>query len=290
MEKTTSAEPYPAAAQTLEDDVAFEDDNLKVVNTYQPIGVVAAICPWNFPLVLAIAKISAALLTGNCVILKPSPFTPYSSLKFVELTTAFLPPGVLQVVSGGSDVGALLTTHVGVRKVSFTGSTATGKRVMESAAKTLKRVTLELGGNDGCIVCEDVDVESAARAIAGGCFFNAGQMCVATKRVYVHRNVYPEFMTHFLREVSGFKADAPDGVPTVFGPVSNKMQFDIVQSIIEDCERNGYEVLSGGSKGTGGEGLWVSPTVVSNPPDSSRIVREEQFGKATPTLHASSAP
>ncbi|SPO06188.1 related to aldehyde dehydrogenase (NAD+), mitochondrial [Cephalotrichum gorgonifer] len=271
------------AAQSLDDEIAFEDESLKIVTTYHPLGVVAAICPWNFPLVLAIAKVAASLVTGNCMIIKPSPFTPYSTLKFVELASAILPPGVLQALNGGGDVGAMLTQHPGVQKLSFTGSAATGKRIMASAAGSLKRITLELGGNDGCIVCDDVDVERVAREVAMGCFFHAGQMCVATKRVYVHRSVYPEFMTHFLRTVDGLKTDAPVEEPSVFGPISNKMQFEIVKALIEDCEKNGYEVLTGGTNGVG-NGLWVSPTVVNNPPDDSRIVKEEQFGPIIPIM------
>ncbi|KAJ2898194.1 hypothetical protein MKZ38_004120 [Zalerion maritima] len=232
------------AAQSLEDEVAFQDETLKIINTHQPLGVVAAIFPWNFPLVLAMGKIAAGLVTGNC---------------FVELASQVLPPGVLQELNGGGDVGAMLVKHRTVQKVSFTGSTAAGKRIMESASGTLKRITLELGGNDGCIVCHDVDVQSVAREVAVGCFFHSGQMCLATKRIYVRRDVYALFLSQFLRE------------------------FAVVKSLIEDCEHNDYEILAGGTKGMG-KGLWIPPTVVNNPPDDSRIVKEEQFGPIIPLL------
>lgn len=269
----------------MEDEVAFEDETLKIVTTHHPIGVVAAICPWNFPLVLAMGKLAAGLATGNCVIVKPSPFTPYATLKFVELAAAILPPGVLQALNGGGDVGALLAAHPRVQKISFTGSTATGRRIMESAAGSLKRVTLELGGNDGCVVCGDVagdDIGRVAREVAVGCLFHAGQMCVATKRVYVHRDVYPAFMDRFLREVEGMRVGAPADEPSVFGPVSNRLQFEIVKSLVEDCERNGYQLLGGGIKQETATGLWIPPIVVNNPPDDSRIVKEEQFGEKSP--------
>ncbi|KAH6884844.1 aldehyde dehydrogenase-like protein [Thelonectria olida] len=271
------------ASQTLPDEVVFEDDTLKIVATHEPLGVVAAICPWNFPLVLAMGKIATGLLTGNCVIVKPSPFTPYATLKFVELASAVLPAGVLQALNGDVNLGALITRHPDIQKISFTGSTATGKKIMEASAATLKRVTLELGGNDGCIVCPDVDVPSTAAQVAVGCFFHSGQMCVATKRVYVHKDIFDEFMKHFLQEVSKIKIDRPPQEWSVLGPVTNRMQYDIVKSYIDDCEKNGYKVVAGGS-GELGNGLWIPPTVVENPPEDSMIVNGEQFGPIIPVL------
>lgn len=238
----------------------------------------AAICPWNFPLVLAMGKIAAGLLTGNSVIVKPSPFTPYATLKFVELATAVLPAGVLQALNGDAGLGGSMTRHAGIQKISFTGSTITGKKILEAAAGTLKRVTLELGGNDGCIVCPDVDVASTAAQVAVGCFFHSGQMCVATKRVYVHEDVFEEFMKHFLQEVAKMKIERPPKEWSVLGPVTNRMQYEIVKSYIDDCEKKGYKMVAGGSAELG-KGLWISPTVVENPPEGSMIVQGEQFGE-----------
>lgn len=276
--------PYPQnllAKVHLEDEVTFEDASLKIVATHTPLGIVGAICPWNFPLILSNIKIVSSLVTGNCVIVKPSPFTPYSVLKSVELLIPVLPPGVVQVLNGGADLGAAMTTHPGIAKISFTGTVATGKRVMESCARTLKRLTLELAGNDACVVTEDVDVAETAGKVATGCFFNAGQMCVATKRVYVHESVYEPFLEAFTKEVQkAFAVNGDAAAPSLFGPVSNKAQYEVVQEIVRDCEKNGYDVVAAENP-LDGKGLWVPPTIVVKPPEDSMLVREEQFGKST---------
>lgn len=243
------------------------------------MGVVGAIAPWNFPLALSSLKISSALITGNCIILKPSPFTPYATLKVAEICRDLVPAGVLQVLNGGGDLGAAMTAHSGIDKITFTGSTATGRAVMAACAATMKMVTLELGGNDAAIVCEDVDVLEVAGKVAGGSFFNGGQMCVATKRVYVHESIYEAFLQTYVAIVeSQFKAGHDQAEMTVFGPLSNKPQFEILKEFMADCKRNNLNIVSGG--GIGEKGFWVEPTVVSNPPDDSRIVRDEQFGKS----------
>ena len=146
-------------AMKLAEEVLEEDEEKKVINRYTPLGVCCGIVPWNYPILLMVGKVAPALLTGNCMIIKPSPYTPYCNLKLGEVGMQFFPPGVLQVLSGGDDLGPMLTAHPGIDKISFTGSSATGKKVMESASKTLKRITLELGGNDPAIVCEDVDID-----------------------------------------------------------------------------------------------------------------------------------
>lgn len=143
----------------LPEEVIEENDERKVINRYTPLGVCCGIIPWNYPILLACGKLAPALSTGNTLLIKPSPFTPYCDLKLVELGRKFFPPGVLQVLSGGDDLGPMLTAHPDIDKISFTGSIPTGKKVMESCAKTLKRITLELGGNDPAIICEDVDIE-----------------------------------------------------------------------------------------------------------------------------------
>jgi acyl-CoA reductase-like NAD-dependent aldehyde dehydrogenase len=262
----------------LADEIVYEDAAVKIVATHTPLGVVAAICPWNFPLVLAMGKIAAGLLTGNCVIVKPSPLTPYTTLKVVELALNIFPPGVVQVLNGGAELGRDITIHPGINKISFTGSTATGRKIMENAASSLKRVTLELGGNDATIVCDDVDVASVAQQVAQGCLFHSGQMCVATKRVYVHKSIYVEFLAALVKEFEAVTTHTPYDTPSTFGPLQNHMQFSIIRDYIEDCKAQGYKFSSGG-KVEEGPGLWIQPTIVDRPPDDSLVVAGEQFGE-----------
>lgn len=266
------------AKVSLEDEITHDGDTLKVLTTHQPLGTVAAICPWNFPIILSNIKIVSALSTGNCVILKPSPFTPYSVLKSIELTQGLFPPGVMQVLNGGGELGAAMTLHPGIDKVTFTGSSATGKMVMENCAKSLKKVTLEMSGNDAGIVCEDVDIKKVAAQIAAGSLFNTGQMCVCTKRVYVHESIYDEFLEELVLQVeAGFGINRDATAPTLFGPLSNRMQFDITSKFLEDCKTKGYNIVSGG-QAPEGPGFWMAPTIVSRPPDDALIVQQEQFG------------
>lgn len=166
-----------------------EDDDKVMTTRYTPLGVVGAICPWNFPIVLALGKIIPALLTGNTIIVKPSPYTPYTTLKIVEIAQEVFEPGVVQAVGGDDKLGPMLTAHPGIAKISFTGSIATGKKIMAACASTLKRVTLELGGNDASVVCEDVDIKKVAPELAMGAFQNSGQVCVATKRIFIHEKM-----------------------------------------------------------------------------------------------------
>ncbi|KAH7635895.1 aldehyde dehydrogenase domain-containing protein [Sordaria sp. MPI-SDFR-AT-0083] len=283
---------YADPTNALSDHIQFEDSSVKIIATHVPLGVVAAICPWNFPLILSNLKVVSSLVTGNCVIVKPSPFTPYAVLKWIELVAAeeILPLGVLQVLNGGADLGQQMTLHPGIAKVSFTGTIAVGKAVMAACAKTLKKVTLELAGNDACIVCADADLPKAVKSVAGGAFFNAGQVCVATKRVYVHESVYEEFARRLVEEVRGSYTVVEDAsVPSVFGPVSNKVQFETVKRIVEDCKRGGYEIVTGGEVRESGKeeekkGFWLEPTIVKGPPEDSMLVREEQFGPILPVL------
>lgn len=271
----------------LSDEVQHEDEHSKVVATHVPLGVVGAICPWNFPLILANMKVVSSLVTGNCVIVKPSPFTPYAVMKWVELSRGILPPGVFQVVNGGADLGAAMTAHPGIAKITFTGTTATGKRVLAACAKTLKKVTLELAGNDACVVCADADLDLAVPSIAGGGFFNAGQVCVASKRIYVHESIYQVFLERLVKEVEARYAIQDDGqAPSVFGPVDNRVQFEVVKGIIEDCKRKGYDIVTGGkTEGVREKGYWLPPTIVSRPPEESVLVQEEQFGEFISSLY-----
>ena len=248
------------------------------------MGVVGAITPWNFPIILGAVKIASALITGNYIIVKPSPFSPYSTMKLVEVCHDLLPPGVLQVLSGAGDLGAAMTLHPGIAKISFTGSIATGRQVLANCGKTMKRVTLELGGNDAAIVCEDVDVSEVAAKVAVGAFSNGGQVCLATKRVYVHESISAAFLEAYDPAVEAqFETGGDAAAMTVFGPLSNRQQFNIVKEFIEDSKMNNHKIASGGKVGE--KGFWIEPTIVARPPEESRIVKEEQFGKGLPRTH-----
>lgn len=248
---------------------------MKIVSIHSPIGVVGAICPWNFPLVLATAKIAAALVTGNCIIVKPSPFTPYSTLKFAEIAATILPPGVFQALNGDAELGKSITLHAGIDKISFTGSTTTGKTIMANAATTLKSLTLELGGNDATIVFPDVVIDDVAFQVALGCFFNAGQMCVATKRVYVHESIYEQFRESLVNAVRNL-TQAPSTV-SVFGPLQNKMQYEVIKNLIADSREQGHQFALGENQPPQ-PGLFIDPVIIDRPPDSSALVQKEQFG------------
>ncbi|KAF2808125.1 aldehyde dehydrogenase-like protein [Mytilinidion resinicola] len=267
---------------TLEDEVVQGEDREYVLR-YQPLGVVAAICPWNYPLGQATMKFLPGLMAGNTVIVKPSPFSPYSALKLVEIAQGILPPGVLSVLNGNDNLGPLLTTHPSIAKISFAGSVATGKKIAEAAAKTLKRVTLELGGNDATIVCKDVDIEKAAPQVILGAFFNTGQVCAGTKRIYIHEDIYPQFLEAIAKAARSFKVGASDAEGVTIGPVQNEMQYNKVKSIFEDSKTQGHKTIGNGAV-IDKKGFFFEPTIVDQPPANSRIVTEEQFGPIVPSM------
>ncbi len=248
-----------------------------------PLGVVGAISPWNFPMILAMFKVGPALLAGNTMVLKPSPFTPLTTLKFGELAAEILPAGVLNIVTGGDDLGPWMTSHPGFDKISFTGSTATGRRVMQSAAPTLKRVTLELGGNDAAIVMPDVDVEKVAEELFWAAFRNNGQICIATKRMYVHKDVYEPLKQALVAYAKTVKVGDGAEQGTQIGPINNKQQYDRVLDLIQDAKDKGYQFLVGGETADV-PGYFIPVTILDNPPEDSRIVQEEQFGPVLPLL------
>lgn len=248
-----------------------------------PLGVVGAIAPWNFPLILAMFKIGPALLAGNTMVLKPSPFTPLATLKLAELVKDMVPPGVLNIITGGDQLGPWMTSHPGFDKISFTGSTATGRRVMESAAPTLKRVTLELGGNDAAIVMPDVDVEKVAEELFWAAFRNNGQICIATKRMYVHRDIYEPLKDALVAYARTVKVGDGSEQGTQIGPINNAPQYRRVLDLIQDAKDKGYTFLTGGNP-SDVPGYFVPITILDNPPEDSRIVQEEQFGPVLPLL------
>jgi acyl-CoA reductase-like NAD-dependent aldehyde dehydrogenase len=248
-----------------------------------PIGVVGAISPWNYPLLLAMFKLGPALLAGNVVVLKPSPFTPLTTLKIGELIKDIVPRGVLNIVSGSDRLGPWITAHPGIDKISFTGSTATGKRVMESAAHGLKRIALELGGNDPAIILPDADPEEIAEQIFWAAFGNNGQICIASKRVYVHADIYDRLCCAIVAYAKTIKIGDGAEQGTQIGPINNRPQYDRVIDLIRDAQNQGYTFLTGGLPDDM-PGYFVPITIVDNPPESSRIVQEEQFGPIMPLL------
>lgn len=272
------------AKQSLPDEVLVDTDERRVITRHTPLGVVGAIAPWNFPILLAIWKIAPALLAGNTIVVKPSPFTPLCTLKLGELCQRFLPPGVFNVVSGGDDLGKWMTAHPDINKIAFTGHTETGKHVMRSAAVNLKRLTLELGGNDPAIVLPDVDAKAIAPQLFWACFQNNAQFCDATKRLYVHEKVYDEVMAELVAFIKTVKVG--DGVEpdTLMGPIQNEPQYRKVIEYFDDCAKNGYRFAVGGQIDAKAKGWFIPLTLVDNPPEDSRIVVEEPFGPILPLL------
>ncbi len=255
----------------------------KVEIRRKPVGVVAAITPWNYPIMLAMWKIAPALLAGNTVVLKPSPFTPITSLMLGEVLRGILPPGVLNVVSGGDELGAWMTSHPVPRKISFTGSVETGKKVAASAAPDLKRFTLELGGNDAAIVLADVDLSAVAPKIFWGAFENSGQICSAIKRVYVPEAMYPSMLEKLGELAKNVKVGDGLEAGTELGPINNKPQFERVTELVEDAKKHGAKIVTGGSR-MGKDGYFFQPTIVGGISDGVRLVDEEQFGPALPII------
>jgi len=270
------------AAIDIPVEIAEDSDARRVEVHHEPLGVVCAIVPWNFPVLLAAWKIAPALVAGNTMVLKPSPFTPLCMLRIAELLRDVLPPGVLNVISGGDALGPMMTAHPGFAKISFTGSTATGKRVMESAAKDLKRLTLELGGNDAAIVLPDVDVDAVAEALFFGAFYNSAQVCIATKRLYIHDAIYDAVRDRM--HAIAQRAKVGDGMEkdTQFGPVQNAPQYRRVKQLMEETKAAGYRVLEGAP--VPDKGYFLPLTLVDNPPDDARVVVEEAFGPILPLL------
>jgi acyl-CoA reductase-like NAD-dependent aldehyde dehydrogenase len=233
-------------------------------------------------MVLLMMKVAPALLAGNTVVIKPAPTTPLTTLRFGELCAEVLPPGVVNVIVDQNDLGEALTSHPDVAKVAFTGSTATGKKVMASAAQTLKRLTLELGGNDAAIVLDDVDPKDVAPKLFAAATMNSGQVCLAIKRLYVHDSIYDEMCEELGKLAEATIVD--DGIKqgTQMGPLQNKAQFEKVKGFLDEAKRYGKIVAGGGVLPR--KGYFVSPTIVRDIPDDSRLVREEQFGPIVPVL------
>ena len=266
-----------------------EDEDFKTVAVRKPIGPVAGITPWNFPMFCSIQKWTPSICWGNTFIHKPSPYTPLTGARIAELLKDVFPPGVFNYVAGsdkeGHNVGITLVNSPSVRKVSFTGSVATGKAIMAASANDMKRITLELGGNDPAIIRADCDPKIVAPEVFSGAFSNTGQICCAIKRAFVHESIYDEFVAEIKKSAEsavmgdGFK----EGVE--FGPLNNEMQFNKVKSIVDEARESGATIVTGGKvMPNAGKGYFYEPTIISDVKEGARIVDEEQFGPVLPII------
>jgi len=242
--------------------------------------------PWNFPLLIAVYKLAPALVVGNTLILKPAPTTPLTALRLGELIADILPPGVVNILADENGLGPLITAHPDIAKVSFTGSTPTGKAIMAAAAPTLKRLTLELGGNDAAIVLDDVDPKQAAEGIFGAAFLNSGQVCIALKRLYVHDSIYDELCEEVAALARAANEKDSSGSDADFGPVQNRAQYNKVCAYVENARANGNIIAGGDISDV--PGFYVPLTVVKDISDGTAVVDEEPFGPVLPIIKYSS--
>ncbi len=271
------------AGLTLPEETVQDDAAGKITVHRKPVGVVGSITPWNWPLMIAVWHIMPAIRVGCTVVIKPSPFTPLSTLRLVALMNEVLPAGVVNVVTGGADIGNHMSRHAGIDKMIFTGSIATGRKVMSASAETLRRVTLELGGNDAGIILPGTTIAPLLEKLFWGCFINAGQTCAALKRLYVHEDQYEEVVRLF----SDYVAKIPVGngldAGSLIGPLSNEAQRNKVESMVEEARGRGARIVTGGVKPTT-RGYFYPLTVIADASDDMRVVREEQFGPVIPIL------
>lgn len=271
----------------ISEQTVVEDGDTHATINYRPIGVVGAIGPWNWPMMITVWQIAPALRMGNAVVVKPSEYTPLSVLGLIEVLNTVLPAGVLQVVVGDGAVGAALSTNEQVGKIMFTGSTDTGRKIAESSAATVKRLTLELGGNDAGIVLDDADPKEIAEGLFWGAFINMGQTCAALKRLYVPDSLYDAVC----EELTAVAEQMPMGVGlderNVLGPVQNQMQFDIVDRLVKEARDSGARVLLGGNPDYGAPGYFYPTTLIADIAPEHPLVVEEQFGPALPIIRYS---
>ena len=271
------------ASLDLPIEIAFEDESRRDEVHRRPLGVVAAIAPWNWPLMIAVWQIIPAIRAGNTVVLKPSEYTSIASLEMVRLIAEVLPPGVINTVSGGGAVGAWLVENPDVNKIMFTGSTATGARIAAAAARNLTPTTMELGGNDAAIVLPDADPKAIATGLFWGAFLNMGQTCACAKRVYVHESLHDALVAELtaLAEAMPMGNGMDDGV--AMGPIQNRMQYDKVVSLVNRARAEGATIVCGGTPSEG-PGYFYPLTLVTDIADGASLVDEEQFGPVLPII------
>lgn len=272
-----------AATLDLPVEVIQDDADGHITLHRKPLGVVASITPWNWPLMIAIWHIVPAIRAGNTVVIKPSPFTPLSTLRLIEILQNALPPGVLNAVAGDDNIGPLLTAHPDIAKIVFTGSSGTGRKVMSNAAATLKRITLELGGNDAGIVLPDADPQAIAEGVFWGAFMNSGQTCAALKRLYVHDKLYDTLCDALVAAARGVKLGNGLEQGSALGPLQNRAQFDKIIRLVDQARLDGARILTGGAP-VAGPGYFYPVTLVADAREGMAIVDEEQFGPALPIL------
>ncbi|MEE3326715.1 MAG: aldehyde dehydrogenase family protein, partial [Myxococcota bacterium] len=264
----------------------LDDSEARRVEVHRaPLGVVAAIIPWNFPLILLGFKLGPALMAGNTLVVKPAPTTPLATLRVAELLKDALPPGVLNVIADANDLGSKISSHPDVRKVSFTGSSATGAKVMAGAASTLKRITLEMGGNDAGLILGDVDPKTVAPKVFDAAFQNNGQLCIAMKRVYAHESIYDELCDELAAIAKAKKVGEGTEEGVELGPLQNKAQYEKVKAIIADAGEKGKIIAGGGALDR--PGYFIEPTIVRDIKEGARLVDEEQFGPVLPVIRFS---
>ena len=272
------------ATTVLEPQVIVDDETLHAELVYKAAGVVGAIGPWNWPLMITIWQIGPALRMGNTVVVKPSEYTPLSVLAMLSIMNEVLPADVLIGISGDREIGARLSSHPDIDKIMFTGSTATGRKIVEASAGNLARLTLEMGGNDAGIVLPGTDAAAIAEDLFWGAFINTGQTCAALKRLYVHDSVYDQVVD----ALAGIASSMPIGngldENNVLGPLQNKAQFDIVSRLVEDAKARGARIVTGGEAAPELGELFYRPTIVADIPNDAALVQEEQFGPALPVI------
>lgn len=272
------------ASFTLEPEVLVDDEKTYSTLTYRPLGVVGAIGPWNWPIMITVWQIAPALRMGNTVIVKPSEYTPLSVKALVHLYQCVFAADTIQYVSGDREIGAALASHPDVAKIMFTGSTATGKKIIEASAPTSKRLTLELGGNDAGIVLDDVDPAAIAEDLFWGAFINTGQTCAALKRLYVPASIYDEVCEALVNYAKNVPMGEGLNENNLLGPLQNKMQYDIVADLVKQAKDSGARVLLGGDPQQEQPGYFYPTTLIADIDRDHPLVVEEQFGPALPII------
>ncbi|MCT2006423.1 aldehyde dehydrogenase family protein [Micrococcus lylae] len=275
------------AAFPIEPETLVDDESGTAELRWEPIGVVGGIGPWNWPMMISIWQIAPALRMGNTVVLKPSEYTPLSVLALVHVMNQVLPDGVLQVLAGDGELGKAFTAHEGIDKITFTGSIETGKAIMRSAAEDLKRITLELGGNDAGIVLDDADPKAIAEGLFWGAFINTGQTCAALKRLYVPDSLYDAVCEELTAVAKAMPMGNGLQEQNVLGPLQNRAQYEIVAKLVQAAKDSGARVLIGGDPDESAPGHFYPTTLVADISNDNPLVAEEQFGPALPIIRYS---
>jgi acyl-CoA reductase-like NAD-dependent aldehyde dehydrogenase len=270
------------ATTGLSVDILEDTAERTVTVARRPVGVVAAISPWNAPILIMCEKIATALLVGNTVVAKPSPFTPLATLALGRIWKDIVPPGVLNILAGGNELGAQVVAHRATRMISFTGSVTAGQKIAAAAASSLKNLVLELGGNDAAIVLPDVDVETVAEYIFNAAFLMSGQVCAAIKRVYVHESIYQDMVDALVRRADA-AVPAPEAEGGTFGPLTTRPQYDRIRMLLDDALAQGAHAAARAVTPTS-TGYFIPPTILTNVKPGMKVVDEEQFGPVLPVM------